>query len=56
MVHDACTGDWQKGTDEDGNPIWDVEGFLEQTLKFDGRMFDVVLAVDGARLPARSSW
>lgn len=43
IVHDACTGDWQKGTDADGNPIWDMEGFLHRTLKFDGRMFDVVL-------------
>jgi len=43
MVHDACTNDWQKGTDEDGNPVWDIEGFLDRTLKFDGRTFDVVL-------------
>jgi hypothetical protein len=43
MVHDACTGDWQKGVDEEGNPVWDVEAFLDRSLKFDGRMFDVVL-------------
>jgi hypothetical protein len=43
VATDACTGDWQKGTDDEGNPIWDVDGFLERTLKFDGRMFDVVL-------------
>jgi hypothetical protein len=43
VVHDACTGNWQTGTDEDGNPIWNIEGFLEQSLKFSGRMFDVVL-------------
>jgi len=43
LVYDACTEDWQTGTDEDGNPIWNVEGFLDRTLKFDGRMFDVVL-------------
>jgi hypothetical protein len=43
MVVDACTEDWQRGTDDEGNPVWDVEGFLERTLKFDGRMFDVVL-------------
>lgn len=43
LVHDACTGDWQKGTDEDGNPIWNVDGFLDSTLNFSGRMFDVVL-------------
>jgi SAM-dependent methyltransferase len=43
VVHDACTGNWQIGTDEDGNPVWNIEGFLEQSLKFSGRMFDVVL-------------
>lgn len=43
MVHDAWTGEWQKGMDADGNPIWDVEGYLERTLRFDGRMFDIVL-------------
>ncbi len=43
MVHDAWTGEWKKGMDADGNPIWDVEGYLERTLRFDGRMFDIVL-------------
>jgi hypothetical protein len=43
LVHDAYTGNWQSGTDEDGKPVWNVEGFLEQTLKFSGRTFDVVL-------------
>jgi hypothetical protein len=43
VVHDAYTGNWQMGTDEDGNPVWDVEGFLSQSLAFSGRMFDVVL-------------
>jgi hypothetical protein len=43
VVQDACAGKWQTGTDEDGNPVWDVQGFLEQSLKFSGRMFDVVL-------------
>ena len=42
-VHDACTENWQSGTDEDGNPIWNVEGYLEQSLNFSGRTFDVVL-------------
>lgn len=42
-VQAACTGDWRSGTDEDGNPIWDTEGFLDQALNFSGRMFDVVL-------------
>ena len=43
LDHDACTENWQTGTDEDGNPVWDVEGFLERTLKFSGRTFDAVL-------------
>ena len=43
LVHDACTGDWQTGKDEDGHPVWNVEGFLEQSLNFSGRTFDVVL-------------
>jgi hypothetical protein len=42
-VHDACTGNWQTGTDEDGNQLWNVEGFLSQSLNFSGRVFDVVL-------------
>ncbi len=43
MVHDACTGNWLTGTDEDGNPVWNVEGYLEQCLGISGRTFDVVL-------------
>jgi hypothetical protein len=43
LVNDACTGEWVIGTDEDGNPIWNVEGYLEQALNFSGRKFDVVL-------------
>jgi hypothetical protein len=43
IVHDACTGNWQTGTGEDGNPIWNIEGFLDQSLNFGGRIFDVVL-------------
>lgn len=43
VVHDACTGNWQNGAGPDGNPAWNVEGFLEQSLNFSGRTFDVVL-------------
>jgi 2-polyprenyl-3-methyl-5-hydroxy-6-metoxy-1,4-benzoquinol methylase len=43
MVHDAWMESWQTGTDEEGNQRWDVEGFLEHTLNFSGRSFDVVL-------------
>lgn len=43
LVHDACTENWQTGTDDDGNPIWNVQGFLDSALNFSGRMFDIVL-------------
>jgi hypothetical protein len=43
LVHDACSENWQSGSDEEGNPIWNVEGFLKQSLNFSGRTFDVVL-------------
>jgi SAM-dependent methyltransferase len=40
---DAYTGDWRSGTDEDGNPIWNVAGCLDHSLNLSGRTFDVVL-------------
>lgn len=43
LVADACNAQWQTGTDEEDKPIWNVEGFLEQSLQFSGRTFDVVL-------------
>ena len=43
VVNDAATGSWQSGTDADNKPVWNVEGFLDQALKFSGRTFDVVL-------------
>ena len=43
LVNDACSNDWKIGADEDGNPIWNVTAYLEQSLNFSGRMFDVVL-------------
>lgn len=43
IVRDVYSGGWQTSTDEDGNPAWDVDGFLSQTLNFSGRMFDVIL-------------
>ena len=43
LVTEACTGPWQTGKDEDDNPIWNVEGFLKQTLDFAGKTYDVVL-------------
>lgn len=43
VVRDACTRDWQTGVGEDGSPVWDVEGFLNNSLNFEGRVFDAVL-------------
>jgi hypothetical protein len=43
LVYDACTTDWKRGEDEEGKPIWDIQGFLDNSLNFSGRMFDVVL-------------
>ena len=42
LVRDAYSGKWQT-VGEDGKPVWNVEGFLEHSLDFAGRMFDVVL-------------
>lgn len=42
-VLDACSGNWETGVDEEGRPIWNVKGYLDQTLQFADRMFDVVL-------------
>jgi hypothetical protein len=43
LVVEAYSGEWQTGTDEDGKPAWNVDGFTEQNLKFSGRNFDMVL-------------
>jgi hypothetical protein len=43
LVHDAINGNWQSKAGEDGAPVWNVQGFLDQALNFGGRMFDVVL-------------
>jgi hypothetical protein len=43
LVQDAWNGDWQNVKDEEGNPKWNVEGFLNQSLNFGDRTFDVVL-------------
>jgi hypothetical protein len=43
LVQDACAEDWRTLADKDGLPAWNVEGFLEQSLNFAGRKFDVVL-------------
>ena len=43
LVSDAYTGEWRNGTDEDDKPLWNVDGYLDHTLDFAGRYFDVVL-------------
>jgi hypothetical protein len=43
LVPDAWNGGWQTEKDEEGNPTWNVEGYLNQCLDFGGRTFDVVL-------------
>jgi hypothetical protein len=43
LVADACTQDWRTGTDEEGNSQWNIEGYLNQSLNFAGRMYDVAL-------------
>jgi hypothetical protein len=42
-VQAACTGNWQGAMLENGNPVWDTRGYLDQALNFSGRTFDVVL-------------
>lgn len=43
LVQDAASQDWKTLTNEDGEKMWNVPAFLEQTLHFAGRTFDVVL-------------
>jgi SAM-dependent methyltransferase len=43
LVEDASAEEWVTGVDEDGKPIWDVEGFTKKNLHFSGRIFDMVL-------------
>jgi len=43
LVHDACALNWLLGTDADGRPIWNVEGYLNQALNLSGKLYDVAL-------------
>jgi hypothetical protein len=43
LDYDACTGDWRSGTDDEGNPIWNIAGYLDHSLNLSGRTYDVVL-------------
>ena len=42
-VQAACTGSWMSGMFEDGLPVWNIDGYLDQALNFSGRTFDLVL-------------
>ncbi len=42
-VSEAYARSWETGVDAEGKPVWNVQGFLDQTLEFAGRTFDVVL-------------
>jgi hypothetical protein len=43
LVFDAYNGEWRTGVDEDGNPIWNIAGYLDHALNLSGRTYDVVL-------------
>ena len=43
LVQEAFAGDWKGDPDEDGKPVWNVEGFRRQNLDFSQRKFDMVL-------------
>src|SRR5277367_6835278 len=44
LVHEALTGSWDMPPADKGEQAkFDVEGFFEQNLSFNGREFDVVL-------------
>ena len=43
IVQDAVKGAWQSGTDDEGNTVWNIQGFLGSAFNFGGRIFDVVL-------------
>lgn len=43
LVHEAVKGAWQSGTDDEGNPVWNIQGFLDNAFNFGDRTFDIVL-------------
>nr|WP_252263438.1 class I SAM-dependent methyltransferase [Paracidobacterium acidisoli] len=44
IVHEALTGQWELPPSEPGaEPGFNIEGFFEQNLNFEGREFDAVL-------------
>ena len=47
LVEEAARPEWKK-LDAEGEPSFDVKGFLEANLSFSGRIFDVVLLWDAS--------
>ena len=44
VVHEAVKGGWETSPQEEGGaPEFDIDGFFQQNLNFNGREFDVVL-------------
>lgn len=43
LVQEAQSGNWISGANEDGEPVWEAQAYLDQCLKFSGRTFDAVL-------------
>ncbi len=43
LVTEACTGNWQTGTDANDKPIYNTDGYIKQTLDLAGKMYDIVL-------------
>jgi hypothetical protein len=43
LVPDAQRAEWMKKPEDGGDPVFDVERFLEHNLNFSGREFDAVL-------------
>jgi hypothetical protein len=44
VVHEAVKGGWETPSQEEGSaPEFDLDGFFQQNLNFNGREFDVVL-------------
>ena len=48
LVEDAFSGEWQRGTDEDGKPVWDVDGVYETESTLLGTNLRHGAAVDDA--------
>jgi SAM-dependent methyltransferase len=48
LVEEASKPEWRTASAEGGEPVFDVDRFLEANLNFSGRVFDVVIFWDTA--------